>query len=457
MKFIRNMSIKWKVMVPIGLVAFLLIVTCFQSNIASNRMMEKSVKISEYLTEVTPEVENLLEEQNSLFQGMKASNNLKLVIALLATVLVFTVAIFGVIRPLLAMNRKLKGMIADIEDGKGDLTQRVQVRGKDEIGQLSVGINAFIETLQGVMNQVTESSDKLHTVVDNVAEKVTTVNAGSMDISANMEELSATMEEIAASVVSIREDTGRANEKVDVLTEATRELVQYADKMQQRAEALEQKAVENKQNTGDVVGDNIAKLQKAIQDSKKVERINELTDDILQISSQTNLLALNASIEAARAGEAGKGFAVVADEIRVLADSSKQTADDIQEINKLVTASVKELIDSSGVIVNYINETILPDYDGFVDSGKQYNEDAVHVNEIVTEFNRMAESVMQLVDEINETVSGIATAIEESAASVSDVTGSANALVTDINTVADEMEENKAVAEALHAETERFM
>ena len=81
MKFIRNMSIKWKVMVPIGLVAFLFIVTCLQANIASNRMMEKSVKISEYLTEVTPEVKTLLEEQNSLFQGMKASNNLKLVIA----------------------------------------------------------------------------------------------------------------------------------------------------------------------------------------------------------------------------------------------------------------------------------------------------------------------------------------------------------------------------------------
>ena len=307
------------------------------------------------------------------------------------------------------------------------------------------------------MGQVTVCSDKLHTVVDNVVGKVTGVNASSMDISANMEELSATMEEITASVATIRENTRNANQQVDTLTGATKDLVTYADAMQQRAEELEQKAIENKQNTGAVVGENIAKLRRAIEDSKKVERINALTDEILQISGQTNLLALNASIEAARAGEAGKGFAVVADEIRVLADSSKQTADNIQEINKIVVAAVQELTDCSNAIVTYINEAILPDYDGFVESGKQYNGDAVHVNEIVTEFHRMAEVLLQVVDEINQTVNGIAVAIEESAESVADVTEHANMLVEDINTVVDEMGENKAVAEVLHAETERFV
>ncbi len=457
MKFVRNMSIKWKVMVPIALVAFLLLITCVQSNIATNRMMETSLKISEHLTEVTPDVQTLLDDQAKLFEGMKSSNTIKMIIAVLATILVIYVSIFGVLRPILAMNRKLKGMIDEIEAGKGDLTQRVTERGNDEIGQLAVGINAFIATLQRTMNQVTVSSDKLHTVVDTVVGKVSEVNAGSMDISANMEELSATMEEISASVATIRENTQNANDKVDTLTEATKDLVNYANEMQQRAEALEQKAVDNKQNTGDVVRENIAKLRKAIEDSKKVERINELTNDILQISGQTNLLALNASIEAARAGEAGKGFAVVADEIRVLADSSKQTADNIQEINKLVVAAVQELTDCSGAIVTYINESILPDYDGFVDSGKQYNNDAVHVNEIVTEFHQMAEVLMQVVDEINQTVNGIATAIEESAESVTDVTEHANALVEDISAVTDEMGENKAIAETLHAETERFV
>ena len=457
MKFIRNMSMKWKVMAPICLLAFLLLATCVQANVAMDKLMEKSLKITEYLTEITPEVETLLTEQNSLFEGMRSSNLLKIIIAILATILLVSVAIFGVLRPLLAMNQKLKGMIEDIDAGKGDLTQRVQVRGKDEIGQLAEGINAFIATLQQIMSQVTVSSDKLHTVVDNVVGKVSAVNASSMDISANMEELSATMQEIFASVASIRENTQTATDKVDTLTEATKDLVNYAGEMQDRAETLEQKAIDNKQNAGVIVGENIAKLQEAIEASKKVEKINELTNEILQISSQTNLLALNASIEAARAGEAGKGFAVVADEIRGLAESSRRTADNIQNINKLVIAAVEELTGCSNAIVNYINETILPDYDGFVASGKQYDEDAVHVNEIVTEFNQMAEILMREVDDINRTVSGIATAIEESAKSVTDVTEHTNMLVTDINTVANEMGENKAIAQVLHAETERFV
>ncbi len=457
MKFIRNMSIKWKVMVPICILAFLLLITCVQSNIASDRMMQTSKEISGHLTEVTPEVEVLLDSQNSLFEGMRASNLLKLVVAVIVTALVIVVALVGVIRPLTGMNRKLAGMIQDIKADKGDLTQRVNVKGKDEIGQLAKGINAFIETLQKIMGQVTESSDKLHVVVENVSGKVTAVNSGSVDISANMEELSATMEEITASVANIRENTRGANEKVDALTRATRELVQYADEMEQRAEQLQNKAEENKHNTGSIVEENIAKLRKAMEDTKKVSRINELTEEILQISGQTNLLALNASIEAARAGEAGKGFAVVADEIRVLADSSRKTADNIQDINQLVTAAVAELTSCSNVIVEFINETILPDYDGFVASGRQYNADAEHVNGIVTEFNAMAEKVNRLINEITETVDGIAVAIEESATSVADVTDHANSLVMDINAVSGEMDENRKIADALYAETERFV
>ncbi len=457
MKLMRNMSIKWKLMIPIAILAFLFLVTCLQSNIATDRMIQSSEKIAENLSEITPEVEALLAEQNSLCQGMKSSNMVKIVLAVIVTIMVFTVAIFGVIRPLLEMNRKLKNIMDTIEQGRGDLTQRVEVKGKDEIGQLSAGINSFIESLQVIMNKVTVSSDKLHLVTANVAGKVSAVNTNSMDISANMEELTATMQEISASILNIKENTQSANDKVIVLTDATRDLVSYADSMEQRASELENKAVDNKQSTSVIVGENIAKLEKAINDSKKVERINELTNDILQISSQTNLLALNASIEAARAGEAGRGFAVVADEIRQLADSSRETADNIQDINRIVIVAVKELIDSSSMIVKYINETIMPDYDGFVHSGKQYNQDAIHVNGIVTQFNEMAEKLKRLVDDITQTVGNIATAIEGSAECVSGVTENANILAEDITVVANEMDENKAIADVLHTETERFI
>ena len=457
MKLIRNMSMKWKVMLPIIILAFLLLITCVQSNIATARMMEYSTEISESLTEITPEVEEIFQQQENLYQGMRSSNLLKMIIAVLATILLLVVAAVGVLKPLLDMQEKLNSIIQNIEDGKGDLSDRVDIRGKDEIGQLGQGINGFISTLEGVMNQVMRNSEKLHQVTNNVSERVVNVNTNSTDISASMQELSATMEEISASILSIYEGTKDANDKVETLAGASGSLVNYADSMEQRAGELESRAIENKQNTSNVVTENIAKWKQAADESKKVERINELTNEILSISSQTNLLALNASIEAARAGEAGKGFAVVADEIRQLADSSRQTADSIQDLNKMVTLAVNDLVSSSSFIVSYINDTIMPDYDGFVESGKQYRQDAEHVNGVVTDFYGMADQLKKLVDNINQTVSNIATAIENSALCVSDAATNTAVLAEDVKVVADEMNENKVIADELYSETERFV
>ena len=457
MKLIRNMSMKWKVMMPIIILAFLLVAACLQCNIANARMMEYSVKISENITEHTADIDEIFAAQEKLYQGMKTSNLVKLIIAVLATVLLLIVAVVGVLKPLLGMQTKLNQIIKDIESGQGDLSQRVKVRGKDEIGQVAMGINSFIESLENVMNQVMMNSDKLYEVTENVSQRISNVNINSTDISASMQELSATMEEVAASITNIRVSTKDANGKVDVLAKASKDLVEYTDKMEERAVGLENRAVENKKTTSDVVKENIKKWKKAADESKKVDGINELTEEILSISSQTNLLALNASIEAARAGEAGKGFAVVADEIRVLADSSRQTADSIQELNKMVTLAVNELVDSSSSIVAYINDNIMPDYDGFVDSGKQYRQDSEYVDGIVTEFCGMAEQLKELIDSINETISNISVAVDSSAECVVDAATNTASLAEDVQEVANRMEENKVIADELHSETEKFV
>ena len=377
--------------------------------------------------------------------------------ALVVNIVVFLIIMTQIVNPLKKTSAKLNQIIEDINAGQGDLTQRVEVNGKDEIGQLASGINNFIESLQGIMTRITENSNRLDEIVGSVSNSVATANESSTDISAVMEELSASMEEVSATVANINSSAEVVNDNVVELASASNDLYDYATDMQKRASELEKNAVQNKQNATNMIESILSTLTKAIEDSKSIDQVNGLTGEILSISSQTNLLALNASIEAARAGEAGKGFAVVADEIRQLADSSRDTANNIQNINNMVTVAVKELIKNSNELVDYINNSVLPDYDGFVSSGQQYNEDAMHVNDVVGQFNTMSDELSGLVKSITDAIDGISTAVEESANGVSTAAMNTGELVRDINQISEEMESNSEVAGKLKEESAIFV
>ena len=254
----------------------------------------------------------------------------------------------NIVAPMQYISRKMQKMVDDIKENKGDLSMRLEVTGGDEIGSVGRNVNAFINTLQDIMASITDSAAEMNRVILEI------------------------------------------ENKAQELAENSNGLLEYSDTMDKNAQELKKEAVSNKENTGKVASEIIAKLQQTIEDSKQVEKVSELTNDILSIAGQTNLLALNASIEAARAGEAGKGFAVVASEIGQLSESSRQAAVNIQNINNTVIETVQELIKNAAELAEYIQSNILPDYDNFVKAGEQYNNDAVHINDIVGNFNKMS-------------------------------------------------------------------
>lgn len=362
-----------------------------------------------------------------------------------------------VIKPLKKIDKELGVIIDEINQDRGDLTKRININRKDEIGKVATNINVFIEKLQTIMQKITSNSKQLDETVGNVVGKVNTANGSACDISAVMEELSATMEEVAATVKNIDENTAVANTKVDKMTVETGNVVDYSNEMNERAIKLQETAQANKDETTKMVGSIIEELKNAMKESKKVEKISQLTSDILSISSQTNLLALNASIEAARAGEAGKGFAVVADEIRELAESSRNTANNIQEINEMVISAVEGLISSSNKIVDYVDETILPDYDDFVSSGKLYNDDSTHIKNIMDEFTGLSNDMQKTIKSMVDAINGITKAVEESADGVTSAAMSVDSLVADMNDVNKEMDINQNVSDKLRKETECFV
>lgn len=395
------------------------------------------------------------------FSAKSSQANLVITTAFIMVIIIIIAVVLCieliVIKPLKKIDKELGVIIDEINQDRGDLTKRININRKDEIGKVATNINVFIEKLQTIMQKITSNSKQLDETVGNVVGKVNTANGSACDISAVMEELSATMEEVAATVKNIDENTAVANTKVDKMTIETGNVVDYSNEMNERAIKLQETAQANKDETTKMVGSIIEELKNAMKESKKVEKISQLTSDILSISSQTNLLALNASIEAARAGEAGKGFAVVADEIRELAESSRNTANNIQEINEMVISAVEGLISSSNKIVDYVDETILPDYDDFVSSGKQYNDDSTHIKNIMDEFTGLSNDMQKTIKSMVDAINGITKAVEESADGVTSAAMSVDSLVADMNDVNKEMDTNQNVSDKLRKETECFV
>lgn len=430
------------------------------SKLANNNLVDVCNSLESALDNMTnSEVEatdHAMRQMHALAAFAKTTGGVCLVVAIGALIVAFLISTRKVVNPIVKTNKELKEISALINDNNGDLTKRVNVKSSDEIGQLAQGINQFLDILQNTIGKIVEGSKNLDNMINSVGENVTVSNDNAQDVSSAMEELSATMQEIAATIQTVNDNTESVGKNVVDIADKTGEINNYSQDMRERADSLAKSADENKRTTDEMVGNIVGTLKKAIEDSKSVERVNELTGEILNISSQTNLLALNASIEAARAGEAGKGFAVVADEIRQLADSSRDTANNIQAINEHVTSAVYQLIDNSNKIIKYIEETILADYDSFVQAGAQYNEDACYISETMQEFAEKTEKLKELMKNTVESIEGISSGVEQSANAVTSSAVSTSQLVEQMNSIDKEMSESRNTVGELKAQTDVF-
>ena len=379
---------------------------------------------------------------------------------LIIMAIVFVASIIIVLRtvivPTINYEKKLNEITKKINEKDGDLTQRITVCTSDEIGKLVKGVNLFIVTLQKIMQEIVSSSEDLGNSFVQVNDSISEANKNTGDISVAMEEVAATMDTVSATINGINDNTTRVGEAVNEVTGVTREIHTHTMEMKTRAEELEKTATTNKNGTDEMMSTIMVKLNQAIENSKSVAKVDELTNEILSISNQTNLLALNASIEAARAGEVGKGFAVVADEIRQLADSSKETANKIQNVNILVINAVNELSANANEIMKYISETILPDYDNYAISGKQYREDAEAVSDAMDNCLQEMDELNTHINSLVEQMSQIANSVGECSTGVSASAGSTASLVDEMRDVYKNVEASSQVVQRLKQNSDAF-
>ena len=388
----------------------------------------------------------------------RADNASLLGMGFFVVVLVFAVVIVNtmIAKPAKDAGKTLGVLVEKITNNEGDLTERIAVKSKDEIGQMTIGINGFMEQLQIIIQKLKAESENIMLSAEKVRVGLDESSDSANNVSASIEEMSASMEEIAATLDTLVSGNNDVVSKVENVGKQVNEGVDLVAEIQIRAEDMHKDTLAGKKSAGEIIDEMRYTLKTVVEESRSVEKIRELTGEILNIASQTNLLSLNASIEAARAGEAGRGFAVVADEIRGLADNSTSTANNIQEISDMVTGAVNKLASSAERLMEFIDDKVMTDYDGFVDVVTKYQEDANTVNDILNAVSSNTSTISGTMQSMNTGISDISIAVDENAKGIVLIAESVGTLVQELGQIKEETAKNERISLQLGDEVKRF-
>ena len=323
-------------------------------------------------------------------------------IALLVVVIVIMLGLrLWVIGPVKKATKQVDELVEGIRCNKGDITKRIHVGSRDEEGRLAIAINDLVAQMQIIIRAITEGCGQMEEKQADIISNVEKVNATADHTMRNLGVMSRGMQLVTGAIEGVQQDTGVLDHTVENMLEVAQNGRNYAADIKEKAGKMKVTAVESKQEATLVMKEIDTAMTESIANSRQIHKITELTEEILGIAGTTNLLALNASIEAARAGEAGRGFAVVAEEIRKLADSSRESANNIQEISNRVVESVEELSENATRLLEFMNTRVMKDYDALEDTGSNYHEAADHVDEMMNEFGQKIDELLSVLQNVN--------------------------------------------------------
>lgn len=373
--------------------------------------------------------------------------------ACLAVAIVILYLIVGTImRSLRRVDKKIYGLV----NSGGDLTQKLEVKTGDEMELIANNVNALLEYIRTIMLNVSENSKKLSSSSEKVVQSLFNAEGNITDVSATMQEMSAAVEETSSSL-------GQVHQSIEDIYGAIETISQRADdgkdssiEIMGKAAQIHQSAVENQKDAMEQTQVMVSSVNDKIEKSRAVEKIGELTANIINITSQTNLLALNASIEAARAGEAGRGFAVVADEIGKLASNSAEAAAQIRTVSANVTEAVEELAKEAENMLDFMNKTAMGGFQKLLETSENYQNDVGSMSRLMEEFARESKQLRENIDSIKDAVSMVNYAMEDSAQGITNVAQTSSELTGSVKDISEEADMNKDIALKLNDEVGKF-
>ncbi len=343
----------------------------------------------------------------------------------IAVVLIIAVGVIAgilsgiMMKPLVRLSEIVKEM-ADLRFIKHNDTTKMKKR-KDEVGLIYNSVSTLRRVLENTIRQINEVSDNLHQTMENLESSSNAINMSCSDNSATTEQLAAGMQETTAATETINAQIEEMRQESDDIRQLSVDGEQLSSEIETRAYGLQKTSTQAVADASRVVESVREETTLAIENARVVNKINELTNVIMEISSQTSLLALNASIEAARAGEAGRGFSVVASEIGKLANQTSDAVHDIDAIVDEVGSAVLTMTDTMKKTTNFLEKNVLSDYDNFVKVSDQYVDDSRKVKTSMTTIQEALVKLNASIADIAEGVEGINATLGESAAGVTTI------------------------------------
>lgn len=365
--------------------------------------------------EIDSMVQQTIEET---LQSVERNNSVQISI-LLVTSLISAVFAFLFSSNIIASIKKLADMMGAVEEG--DLTSKADVKGTDEMANLCESFNNMVESTKNLIVEVSDNAEKvenssetLNLTMREVDRRSKSVNDSVMEIAAVMEETSAATEEVYASSEQIMNS-------LEILLKNAKNGKDAVSEIEKRAEKMREKAQKSSDAANEMYSQKHDEIIDAIEEGKVVSEIEEMANVIFGISEQTNLLALNAAIEAARAGDSGRGFAVVADEVRKLAEQSSNTVERIQRLVRQVQGAFDNMSETSRGVLDFIDNTVISDYDTLVETGVQYLRDSEFVGGLVDDFTSNTNDIASIMDEVKKAIENVSGSVEEVSASTQQI------------------------------------
>jgi methyl-accepting chemotaxis protein len=371
------------------------------------------------------------------------------ILGVLNIILIIFILDYMVIRPIKLTTNTIVGFANGLKKSHGDLNTRVNYQSHNEIGDLARAYNDLMETLKSIVGIVMKNTKTIEEIVVTINESTSKSSREVTDLSAVAEELTATTEEIESSVIAVNQTIEGINDEASLIANNAEQLSAHTQEMMAEAECMAINAQNSLSSINSKTEELSGVVKLAIKDSEGVKEVTSLVDEILSISSQTNLLALNASIEAARAGEHGRGFAVVAHEISILANNSRDAANNINRVNDIVQTAVSSLTSSANKLIEFLQINVLGEFNKLADSSDSYKEQATQIGNLAMEFSEQSSRLNDAIQSIADSISSITDSMEESTKVVATTAENIQNIASDMADIEETMVQNSEVAKEL--------